>query len=95
MQIAEASVIQGVKQLRIEHAFEFTDNISEADALLALQSKLKKNARLQAAARSCGIPIYAAKVISCTTLSIPCHVLISYRKKIKNSSPIVTLSFRS
>nr|GLL16517.1 uncharacterized protein ycf45 [Ipomoea trifida] len=60
--ISEASVVQGIKQLKIDHAIEFTDNISEADALLALQSKLKKNSGIQAAARSRGIPIYVSKL---------------------------------
>lgn len=55
-------MIQGMKQLKVDDTIEFTDNISEADALLALQSKLKKNPRIQAAARSHGIPIYVMKV---------------------------------
>lgn len=54
--------MQGIKQLNIDDTVEFTDNISEADVLLALQSKLKKNSRIQAAARSQGIPIYVTKV---------------------------------
>lgn len=55
-------MVQGIKQIKIDRAIEFTDNISEADALLALQSKLKKNSGIQAAARSRGIPIYVSKV---------------------------------
>lgn len=55
-------MVQGMKQLKIDDTIEFTDNISEADVLLALQSKLKKNSRLQAAARSRGIPTYVIKV---------------------------------
>lgn len=55
-------MVQGMKQLKIDDAIEFTDNISEADVLLALQSKLKKNSGLQAAARSRGIPTYVSKV---------------------------------
>lgn len=51
-----------MKQLKIDEAIGFTDNISEADVLFALQSKLRKNSRLQAAARSRGIPIYVTKV---------------------------------
>lgn len=43
---------------------ELTDNISEADALLALQSKLKKNPGIQAAAKSHETPIYVTKVIN-------------------------------
>lgn len=44
-------------------ALQLTDNISEANALLALQSKLKKNSRIQAAFRSQDIPIYVTKVV--------------------------------
>lgn len=44
-------------------AIHFTDNISEADALFALQPKLKKNAGIQAAAKSHDIPIYVVKVL--------------------------------
>ncbi|XP_009611180.1 protein SEEDLING PLASTID DEVELOPMENT 1 [Nicotiana tomentosiformis] len=67
--ISEANVIQGIKQLNIDDAIEFTDNISEADVLLALQSKLKKNSRIQAAAKSHGIPIYMTKTSSSTQLA--------------------------
>lgn len=57
-------MIQGIKQLKMdEAAVQFIDDISKADALLALQSKLKKNPRIQAVAKSYGIPIYATKVI--------------------------------
>ncbi|KAI5420300.1 hypothetical protein KIW84_044180 [Lathyrus oleraceus] len=43
---------------------QLTDNISEANALLALQSKLKKNSRIQAAFKSNDIPIYVTKTSS-------------------------------
>lgn len=57
-------MIQVIKQLRMDDAaIWLTDNISEADALLALQSKLKKNSRIQAAAKSHDIPIYVTKVL--------------------------------
>lgn len=55
-------MVQGMKQLKIDDTFEYTDNMSEADVLIALQSKFKKNSRLQAAARSRGIPTYICKV---------------------------------
>lgn len=65
-------MIQGIKQLSIDDSVEFTDNISEADVMLALQSKLKKNSRLQAAARSHGISIYVAKVnLSIVNVAFP------------------------
>ncbi|KAK6774759.1 hypothetical protein RDI58_029998 [Solanum bulbocastanum] len=75
--ISEASVMQGIKQLNIDDTIEFTDNISEADVLLALQSKLKKNSRIQAAARSHGIPIYVTKTSSSTQLTKAMQALIS------------------
>ncbi|MCD7464531.1 hypothetical protein HAX54_052941 [Datura stramonium] len=75
--ISEASVLQGIKQLNIDNVVEFTDNISEADVLLALQSKLKKNSRIQAAARSHGIPIYVTKTSSSTQLTKAMQALIS------------------
>lgn len=46
----------------MDAAVQLTDNISEADALLSLHSKLKKNSRIQAAAKSHDIPIYVTKV---------------------------------
>ncbi|KAL1537931.1 protein SEEDLING PLASTID DEVELOPMENT 1-like [Salvia divinorum] len=62
--ISEASIMQGIKQLKIDDTMKFTDNISEADVLIALQSKLKKNSRLQAAARSQSLPTYVIKTSS-------------------------------
>ena len=46
----------------MEYVLEFTENISEADAILALLSKIKKNSRIQAAAHSNDTPIYVTKV---------------------------------
>ncbi|KAB1206172.1 hypothetical protein CJ030_MR7G014345 [Morella rubra] len=63
--ILEASVTQAIKQLKLnDAAVLLTDNISEADALLALQTKIKKNSRIQAAAKSHDIPIYVTKTSS-------------------------------
>ncbi|KAJ4976423.1 hypothetical protein NE237_001529 [Protea cynaroides] len=62
--IPETSIIQGIKQLKVDHLIGLTNNISTADALLALQSKLKKNSRIQAAVKSHGIPIYVTKTTS-------------------------------
>ncbi|KAK6134668.1 hypothetical protein DH2020_031593 [Rehmannia glutinosa] len=75
--ISEASVEQGMKQLKIDDTIEFTDNISEADVLLALQSKLKKNSRLQAAARSRGIPSYVSKTSSLVQINKAIQALMS------------------
>ncbi|XP_057749524.1 protein SEEDLING PLASTID DEVELOPMENT 1 [Arachis stenosperma] len=63
--ILEATVMQGVNQLKMnDAALQLTDNISEAHALLALQAKIKKNPRIQAAAKSHDIPIYVTKTSS-------------------------------
>ncbi|KAL5565148.1 hypothetical protein UlMin_028312 [Ulmus minor] len=79
--ILEASVIQGIKQLKVDDtAIRITDNISEADALLALQSKLKKNARIQAAAKSHDIPIYVAKTSSMVQIRKVIRALLSDRE---------------
>ncbi|CAH9135579.1 unnamed protein product [Cuscuta epithymum] len=67
--ISEASVVQGIKQLKIKQAFEFTDNISEADALLVLHSKLKKKSGIQAAARAQGLPTYISKTSSLSQIT--------------------------
>ncbi|CAH9135581.1 unnamed protein product [Cuscuta epithymum] len=50
-------------------AFEFTDNISEADALLVLHSKLKKKSGIQAAARAQGLPTYISKTSSLSQIT--------------------------
>lgn len=62
IQIAESTVLQAIKTLEIEIAVEITDNISEAEALLALQSKIRKNPRIKSLATSHGIPVYVTKV---------------------------------
>lgn len=56
------SVLQAVKQLGMDEAITLTDNVSEADAFLALHSKLKKNSQIQAVAKSRGIPVHVTKV---------------------------------
>ncbi|XP_059662703.1 protein SEEDLING PLASTID DEVELOPMENT 1 [Cornus florida] len=75
--ILETSVLQGLKQLEMDDAVKITDNISEADALLALQSKLKKNPRIQGAAKSHGIPIYVTKTSSLAQLTKAIQALIT------------------
>ncbi|XP_039027016.1 protein SEEDLING PLASTID DEVELOPMENT 1-like [Hibiscus syriacus] len=62
--IQEASVIQGLEKLKMDAAVRLTDNISEADVLFALLSKLRKNSGIQAAAKSHRIPVYVAKTSS-------------------------------
>ncbi|KAJ7948719.1 P-loop containing nucleoside triphosphate hydrolases superfamily protein [Quillaja saponaria] len=76
--ILEASVMQGIKQLKMNDAsIQLTYNISEADAILALQSKLKKNSRIQAAARSHEIPIYVSKTSSLVQVTKAIGALIN------------------
>lgn len=55
-------MIEGLKKLKMDVAVRLTENISEADALLVLQSKRKKHHGIQAAAESHDIPVYVAKV---------------------------------
>ncbi|KAB2095707.1 hypothetical protein ES319_A01G058100v1 [Gossypium barbadense] len=62
--IQEASVIQGLKKLKMDAAVQLTDNISEAGVLFALLSKLRKNSGIQAAAKSHKIAVYVAKTSS-------------------------------
>ncbi|XP_068653787.1 protein SEEDLING PLASTID DEVELOPMENT 1-like [Aristolochia californica] len=62
--ILETSVMQVINQLGMDGAIRLTDNISKADGLLALQSKLKKNLQIQTIAKSRGIPVYTTKTSS-------------------------------
>ncbi|XP_028755552.1 uncharacterized protein ycf45 [Neltuma alba] len=76
--ILEATIMQAIKQLKMnDWALQLTDNISEANALLALQSKLKKNPRIQAAAKSHDIPIYVTKTSSLVQVEKAIRALVS------------------
>nr|GEW56429.1 P-loop containing nucleoside triphosphate hydrolases superfamily protein [Tanacetum cinerariifolium] len=75
--VSETSVSQVFKQLKMESVFEFTENISEADAILALLSKIKKNSRIQAAAHSNDTPIYVTKTSSLTQLTKAIEALVT------------------
>ena len=57
--------MQAIKQLELEDMVTLTYNISEADAVIALQSKLKKNSHIQAVVKSQDIPVFFAKVCIC------------------------------
>ncbi|XP_021890238.1 uncharacterized protein ycf45-like isoform X3 [Carica papaya] len=70
----------GIKQLEMDAAVKLIDNISEADALLALHSKLKKNPRIQAAAKSHGIPIYVTKTSSIVQVTKAIRTLVDDRE---------------
>ncbi|CAA7402574.1 unnamed protein product [Spirodela intermedia] len=77
--ILEISVVQAIKKLGLDEVVQLTDNISEADAFLALHSKLKKNPRIQAAARSQGIPIYVTKTSSLLQITKALRVIVAER----------------
>ncbi|KAB2615964.1 hypothetical protein D8674_022552 [Pyrus ussuriensis x Pyrus communis] len=80
-EILEASVIQVIKQLKMdEAAAQLTDDIRRADALLALQSKLKKNPPLQAVAKSYEAPVYVTKSNSLMEIRKAVRALISDHK---------------
>lgn len=51
-----------IHQFKSDYVIQVTDNISEADAILALQPKLKKNSSIQAVAKAHSIPIAVIKV---------------------------------
>ncbi|KAI3695254.1 hypothetical protein L1987_78248 [Smallanthus sonchifolius] len=75
--VSETSSRQVFKHLMMESAVQFTENISEADAILALLSKIKKNSRIQAAAHSNDIPIYVTKTTSLTQLTKAIEALVT------------------
>ncbi|XP_058095689.1 protein SEEDLING PLASTID DEVELOPMENT 1 isoform X1 [Magnolia sinica] len=75
--ILEASVVQAIKGLRMDDVVELTDNISKADAFLALFSKLKKNPRIQAVAKSHDIPIYVTKTSSLLQITKAIRAFVS------------------
>lgn len=75
--ILETTVLQGIKKLNLEDEVELTDNIREADALLALQSMLKKNAGIQAAAKSLDKPVYVTKTSSSVQVTKALHSLMT------------------
>ncbi|OMO74838.1 hypothetical protein CCACVL1_16433 [Corchorus capsularis] len=67
--IPEASAIEGLKKLKMDATVRLTDNISEADAMLAQLSRLKKNSGIQAAVKSHNIPVYVTKTSSLMQIS--------------------------
>uniref|UniRef100_A0A7N2MBR4 Phosphotyrosine protein phosphatase domain-containing protein n=1 Tax=Quercus lobata TaxID=97700 RepID=A0A7N2MBR4_QUELO len=90
LKILEASVTQAIKQLKLnDAAIELTENISEADALLALQSKLKKNSRIQAAVKSHNTPIYVTKTSSLVHITKGIRALMTDLKDgLKDFEPV-------
>ncbi|XP_057539446.1 protein SEEDLING PLASTID DEVELOPMENT 1 [Amaranthus tricolor] len=75
--ILEATVVQGIKKLNLDDEVELTDNMSEADVLLALQSKLKKNPGIQAVAKSHDKPLYVTKTSSLVQITKALRTLMA------------------
>uniref|UniRef100_A0A1D1YQ45 Uncharacterized protein ycf45 n=2 Tax=Anthurium amnicola TaxID=1678845 RepID=A0A1D1YQ45_9ARAE len=75
--ILEISMVQAINQLKLDELIELTDNISEANAFLALYSKLKKNSRIQAAAKSHEVPIFVTKTSSLLQITKALRALVA------------------
>ncbi|CAM0912839.1 unnamed protein product [Alopecurus aequalis] len=74
--ISEEIASQAIKQLELEDMVTLTYNISEADAVIALQSKLKKNSQIQAVMKSQDIPVFFAKTNSLVQITRALRVLV-------------------
>ncbi|CAN6444235.1 unnamed protein product [Victoria cruziana] len=74
--IVESNILQALKLLQLEKLVNLTDDMSKANALLALQSKLK-NSRIQGVARSLEIPIYTTKSSSSTHITKVVNKIVS------------------
>ncbi|KAK8939192.1 hypothetical protein KSP39_PZI010978 [Platanthera zijinensis] len=93
--IAETSVLQAIKLLEREETILLTDNISKADALLGLQSKLKKNSQIQSLARSYNIPVFVTKTNALTQITKAIRALVNdyfEAAKVPNTEDQVTLT---
>uniref|UniRef100_A0A7N0T6D2 AAA+ ATPase domain-containing protein n=1 Tax=Kalanchoe fedtschenkoi TaxID=63787 RepID=A0A7N0T6D2_KALFE len=75
--ILEASLLQVTHQVKSDYRIQVTDNISEADAILALQPKLKKNSRIQAVAKAHDIPIAVIKTNSLVQITKAVRSLVN------------------
>ncbi|TVU12488.1 hypothetical protein EJB05_46138, partial [Eragrostis curvula] len=74
--ISESIALQAIKQLELEDIVALTYNISEADAVIALQSKLKKNSQIQAVVKSQDIPVFFVKTNSLVQISRALRALV-------------------
>ncbi|KAE8815813.1 hypothetical protein D1007_06643 [Hordeum vulgare] len=74
--ISEEIALQAIKQLELEDMITLTYNISEADAVIALQSKLKKNSQIQALLKSEDLPVFFAKTNSLVQITRALRVLV-------------------
>ncbi|KAM0931752.1 hypothetical protein ACQ4PT_000062 [Festuca glaucescens] len=74
--ISEETALQAIRQLELEDMITLTYNISEADAVIALQSKLKKNSQIQAAVKSQDIPVFFVKTNTLVQITRALRVLV-------------------
>ncbi|KAG2609508.1 hypothetical protein PVAP13_4KG042800 [Panicum virgatum] len=74
--ISESTALQAIKQLELEDIVTLTYNISEADAVIALHSKLKKNSQIQAVVKSQDIPVFFVKTNSLSQITRALRALI-------------------
>lgn len=75
--ILEDSVLQAINQAGMEDIVQLTDNISEADAFLALHAKIKKNTRMEGLAKYHELPIFVTKTSSLEHISKALRALIN------------------
>jgi len=68
--------LQAIKQLELEDIVTLTYNISEADAVIALHSKLKKNSQIQAVVKSQDIPVFFVKTNSLSQITRALRALV-------------------
>ncbi|KAG2604305.1 hypothetical protein PVAP13_4NG037000 [Panicum virgatum] len=74
--ISESTALQAIKQLELEDIVTLTYNISEADAVIALHSKLKKNSQIQAVVKSQDIPVFFVKTNSLSQITRALRALV-------------------
>nr|CAB3467054.1 unnamed protein product [Digitaria exilis] len=74
--ISESTALQAIKQLELEDVVTLTYNISEADAVIALHSKLKKNSQIQALVESQDIPVFFVKTNSLSQITRALRALV-------------------
>ncbi|CAL5036866.1 unnamed protein product [Urochloa decumbens] len=74
--ISESTALQAIKQMDLEDVVTLTYNISEADAVIALHSKLKKNSQIQAVVKSQDIPVFFVKTNSLSQITRALRALV-------------------
>lgn len=70
-------MLQAIKRLEMEEMITLTEDISQADAFLALHSKLKKNPHIQAFAKAHDKPIFVTKTNSLVQITRAIRALIN------------------